>query len=125
VGDFRNLLAWQEAMRMVSVSHRAIQALPSCERFALADQWRRALYSVPLNIAEGASRRGVREFRRYLDVARGSLHELEVILEIAAVQRYLSDDQLGPIRACRDSCARLVYGLLERMARSSRSRNES
>jgi len=120
MGDFRKLLAWQEAMRLVSVSCPGIDRLPSSERFGLADQWRRALYSVPLNIAEGASRRGAREFRRYLDVARGSLHEIEAILEIVALRQYLPDEELRPIRACRDSCARMVYGLLRRMATSSR-----
>ncbi len=113
-------MAWQEAMRLVSVSLPGIERLPASERFALSDQWRRALYSVPLNIAEGASRRGSREFRRYLDMARGSLHEIEAILDIVAQQKYLPDDELDPIRSCRDACARMVYGLLRRVEAASR-----
>src|SRR5512143_2657714 len=82
MGDFRQLRAWQEAVRLVVQSRDAIAHLPPVERFALADQWRRAAYSVALNLAEGASRKGPREFRRYLDIARGSLHEIEAILTL-------------------------------------------
>src|SRR5437016_1327966 len=73
VGDFRKLRAWQEAKRFALLSRRAIAALPSNERFALAAQWRRASYSVALNLAEGASRVGDGNFRRHVDIARGSL----------------------------------------------------
>jgi four helix bundle protein len=125
MGDFRKLIAWQEAMRLVSVSLPGIERLPSSERFALGDQWRRALYSVPLNIAEGASRRGPREFRRYLDVALGSLHEIEAILAIVAQQKYLPGEELDPIRSCRDTCARMVYGLLRGVATASRRERAS
>jgi len=116
MGDFRDLRAWREAKKFVLLSRDAIRKLPSDERFALGDQWRRAAYSVALNIAEGASRRGPREFRRYLDIARSSLHELEAILEIVELLEYLPSDDFSALGAARDSCARLVYGLLRRMA---------
>src|SRR5437773_3994333 len=116
MGDFKQLRAWREAKNLAVLSKTAIARLPSEERYALGDQWRRAAYSVALNIAEGASRRGPREFRRYLDIARSSLHELEAILEIVELLEYLPSDDLSALGAARDSCARLVYGLLQRMA---------
>src|SRR5436309_9016259 len=109
MGDFRRLRAWQEAVALAVRSRDAIAKLPSVERFALADQWRRASYSVVLNIAEGASRRGPREFRRYLDIARGSLHEVAVVLGLV------------PLRRVRDECARTVWGLLRSIAARSSS----
>src|SRR6059058_3063630 len=87
MGDFRDLRAWQEAKTLVVLSRDAIRKLPSDEKFALGDQWRRAAHSVALNIAEGASRRGPKEFRRYLDIARSSLHEIEAILALAEALR--------------------------------------
>ena len=116
VGDFRNLLAWKEATALVVQSRNAIRKLPSDERFALGDQWRRAAHSVALNIAEGASRRGPREFRRYLDVARASLHEVEAILELVTLLGYLSVEELAAVEASRARCAKLVYGLLRKMS---------
>ena len=118
VGDFRKLRAWQRAVDLAVLSSKATKLLPATERFALGDQWRRAAYSVVLNITEGASRRGPREFRRYLDMARSSLHEIEVILALVERLGYLEEVQLAPIEATRDECAKMVYGLLRRMARA-------
>src|SRR5256884_953050 len=98
MGDFRRLRAWQEAVALAVRSRDAIAKLPSVERFALGDQWRRAAYSVALNIAEGASRRGPSEFRRYLDIAPGSLHEIAAILALAEPLGYLAEPDLAPVR---------------------------
>jgi four helix bundle protein len=99
------------------LSRDAIRKLPRDERFALGDQWRRAAYGVSLNIAEGATRRGVKEFRRYLDMARSSLHEIEAILALVEALQYLTKDDLAAVAAVRDNCARMVYGLLRAMSR--------
>jgi four helix bundle protein len=112
VGDFRQLRAWQEAIRFAVLSRSAIRRLPSDERFALAGQWRRAAYSVALNLAEGAARPSRGNFRRHVDIARGSLDELESILELAEALGYLRDSELSVLRASRSNCARMVAGLL-------------
>src|SRR5436309_6616064 len=107
--DYRNLRAWQLARDVAVQSRPWIKKLPPEERDALADQWRRASYSVVLNIAEGASRRGPREFRRYLDIARGSLHEVAVARDLV------------PLRRVRDECARTAAGPLRSIAARSSS----
>src|SRR2546429_9193936 len=116
MGDFKQLRAWQEAKKLAVLSKAAIARLPRDERYALGDQWRRAAYSVALNLAEGASRRGPTEFRRYLDIARSSLHELEAILELAIAQGYLGARELQEVSESREACAKMVYGLLRKMA---------
>ncbi len=112
MGDYKNLRAWQLARDLAVLSKAAITRLPTEERYALSDQWRRAVYSVALNIAEGASRRGVKDFRKHLDIARGSLHEVEAIIELVLALEYLRPEELERVRAMRDECARTVYGLL-------------
>src|SRR2546423_8326241 len=112
MGHFKDLKAWQHARQLVVLSKGAIARLPHFERDALADQWRRAAYSVALNIAEGASRRGVKDFRKHLDIARASLAELEAILDLVLAQGYVRPEELAPVQATRDECARTVYGLL-------------
>jgi four helix bundle protein len=116
MGDFKQLRAWMEAKRLAVLSKHAIAKLPINERNGLADQWRRASYSVGLNIVEGASRRGRREFRRYLDVARSSLHELEAVFELSVALGYFTNEDLDEIRRSRADCARMVYGLLSKMS---------
>jgi four helix bundle protein len=116
MGDYRRLRAWQLARDLVVISHPLIGRLPTVERYALADQWRRAAYGVVLNIAEGATRQGKREFRRYLDTARSSLHEIETILDLVVTLGYLAQEDVAHVMATRAECARTVYGLLRKMS---------
>jgi len=60
-------------------------------------------------------RHGPREFRRYLDIARGSLHEIEAILALTEALGYLTEPDLAPVRLTRDNCGKMVYGLLRKM----------
>jgi four helix bundle protein len=111
MGDFRKLVAWQEAKRLSVLSRDAIRSLPDSEKYALGAQWRRAAYSVALNIAEGASQRSPRQFRRYLDIAKGSLDELQALAELAEGLGYVSSETLTELLLVRTHCARLVTAL--------------
>src|SRR5690242_18780550 len=95
---FRDLRAWQLAKELAVRSSKAAQQFPRGERHPLAEQLLRASYSVPLNIAEGCGRKGAREFRRFLDVARGSLLEVDSALEIARDLEYLSVEVYASLR---------------------------
>lgn len=116
MGHFKQLKAWQHAKTLAVLSKAAIARLPEAERDALADQWRRAAYSVVLNIAEGASRRGTREFRKHLGIARASLDEIEAIVDLAVALGYFRAEELAKIEAIRDECAKTVYGLIRKFA---------
>jgi four helix bundle protein len=115
MGNFRTLRAWQLARRLTDISHEAIDKLPTDERFALAQQWRRATYSVALNLAEGAGRRTNRDFRRFVAAARGSLDEIEAILDIAEGFGYLPPEVIAELKQVRKQCAQLVTGLLHKL----------
>ncbi len=112
MGDFHHLKAWQHAKALAIECARAAARFPSEERFALGDHLRRAAYGAALNIAEGSSRRGSREYRRYLDSARASLTEVEAIIEIAAELGYLQPTARARLEARREEAAKTVYGLL-------------
>ncbi len=114
MGHFKQLKAWQHARAVAVLSKAAIGKLPPSEANALADQWRRASYSVALNIAEGASRRGSKEFRKHLDIARASLHELEAIIDLAVSLDYCRREDLAKLEATVDECAKTVYGLIRK-----------
>src|SRR6266487_340645 len=109
MGDFRQLKAWQEAKRLATLSRDLVRFLPPDEAFALGAQWRRVAYSVALNIAEGAAQSSTRQFRRYLQIAKGWLDELEGDLELA--EGYLSPAKLKEVRLARTHCARLLTAL--------------
>ena len=115
MGQFKDLKAYQHARRLAVLSRPLLARLPEDER-DLADQWRRASNSVVLNLAEGASRRGPKEFRRYADVARASLHEIEAIFDLVVSLGLMQPADLQEVIAARDECARTVYGLLRKFA---------
>src|SRR2546426_11014887 len=75
MAHYKTLKAWQHAQRLAIECVKAARAFPDYEQHALADQLRRACYSVPLNIAEGNTRQGSREYRRVLDTPRGALSQ--------------------------------------------------
>jgi four helix bundle protein len=76
VTSYRDLKVWQHAVKLAVECARVAKRFPEEEQEGLADQLRRAAHGIPLNVAEGAARRGAREFRRFLDTARGSLLEI-------------------------------------------------
>ena len=77
--------------------------------FGLTSQMRRSAVSVPSNIAEGAARSSPKEFAQFLNIARGSLSELETQLLIAVDLGYLKED--NPVFAVVDRVSRLLIGL--------------
>src|SRR2546426_7737979 len=72
MAHYKTLKAWQHAQRLAIECVKAARAFPDYEQHALADQLRRACYSVPLNIAEGNTRQGSREYRRFLGTPPGA-----------------------------------------------------
>ena len=113
---YRDLLAWQEAMKLAEMVYRATERFPREEIYGLTAQARRAAASVPSNIAEGAARNSPREFHHFLGVSAGSLAEVETQLELATRLEYA---ELDPAIAQQ---AQKVGMLLEGLKRSCASR---
>lgn len=121
--SYRDLKAWQNAMKLAVECAKAAKQFPKEEQLALAEQLRRAAHSVPLNIAEGTSRKGSREFRRFLDTAWGSLCEVQTALEIAREMKYFSDDEYHRLDALAAETGRPLWGLLRKVNRAATSTN--
>jgi four helix bundle protein len=85
---YRDLLAWQEAMKFAVMVYRATSRFPREEIYGLTAQVRKSAVSIPSNIAEGAARNSAREFHHFLGVSAGSLAEVETQLELAAQLEY-------------------------------------
>jgi four helix bundle protein len=83
MGAYRRLIAWQAAHELAVEVYRVSSTWPRSERYGLTAQIRRAAFSAPANIAEGSVRRGPREFRRFIDIALGSISEVEYAVDFA------------------------------------------
>ncbi|WP_365685407.1 four helix bundle protein [Ruminococcus sp.] len=90
---FQNLIVWQRAMELVEEIYRLIKFLPKEETYALSDQMRRAVVSIPSNIAEGAGRKTNSDFAHFLVIARGSRYELETQILICIRLGFIKEEQ--------------------------------
>ncbi len=92
--DYKELDVWQKGISLVLVIYEIIQKFPNDERYALADQMKRAAISIPSNIADGASRNTTKEFVHFLYIALGSASELETQLIIAEKLGFIKCEQI-------------------------------
>jgi four helix bundle protein len=111
VQRFTELKVWQRAHALVLEVYRISAGFPAEERFALTSQLRRAVTSVPANIAEGSRRKGQQEYSRFLNIAQGSAAEAEYLLILSRDLGYLSASAFDRLSADLDEVARMLHGL--------------
>ena len=107
----RDLEVWQKSMQFVTDLYRETEAFPRHELYGLTNQLRRAAVSVPSNIAEGSGRNSKKEFHQFLNLARGSLLELETQVEIARNLGYLSEERCTKLLKKTNEIGRMLNGL--------------
>jgi four helix bundle protein len=115
MAPYRNLKAWEHAQKLAVAASRAARRFPEYEQAILADQLRRAGYSIPLNIAEGSARKGSKEYRRFLDNAKSSLAELETIVDLSHDLGYTDDATHATLTALATETGKTLYGLLRKI----------
>ena len=120
VRSYKDLVAWQKSMDLVTAVYRASQGFPKEEIFGLVSQIRRAAVSIPSNIAEGHARTSKKEFQYFLSNARGSLAELETQLTIAHQLAYIDETGINQLLGRLGEVGRILNGLLAALKRSSR-----
>lgn len=91
--DFRELVVWQKAHKMTLAVYHCTCAFPQEEKYGLISQLRRAVSSIPLNIAEGCGRNSDKEFVRFLQIAFGSASETEYALLLCKDLGYLAIEE--------------------------------
>jgi four helix bundle protein len=109
--NFRDLIAWQKAMRLAKSVYVHCESLPKHQLFGLTQQLQRAAVSVPSNIAEGHARHSSKDFLRFLSIARGSLAEVQTQLMLAFDLGYLSKQSLDLLLEDSTEVHKLVNGL--------------
>jgi four helix bundle protein len=103
------LEAWKEAMALVRTVYELTRKFPAEELYGLTSQMRRAAVSIPSNLAEGAARTGKKEFAQFLNIARGSLSELETQILIAEDLGYIKREHA--ISVLLERVSKLITGL--------------
>jgi len=113
MASYERFAAWKLSYDLALKVYDATDSFPSSELYGLTSQIRRAAFSVAANIAEGAAKRGRREFRRYLDIALGSITEVEVALRLARDRRYLTHEGWEQLERLRNHAGAVTWRLYQ------------
>lgn len=118
VRSHRDLIVWQKAMDLVVTVYAISAALPATERYGLVSQLNRAVVWVPCNIAEGRARSGDRVFAQFLGIARGSLMEVETLLQIVTRLGYTPSADVDAVFSQITEISKMLAALAKRVGAS-------
>jgi four helix bundle protein len=119
VKTYRDLIVWQKSMAMVTEIYKVTQSFPRREDYGITSQIRRCAVSIPSNIAEGYGRHSRNEYIRFLQIALGSLFELQTQLEIAANLGYLKKEEFDVLYESTREVERMLSVLIKRLTEGS------
>ncbi len=111
---YKDLKIWERSVELATSIYQITTTFPPEEKFGLISQMRRASVSVPSNIAEGAGRSSDKEFKRFLDIAYGSLYELQTQLIISAKLKFVDQSTTSKIDAEIIEIQKMIYTYAQR-----------
>ena len=109
---YQDLIAWKKSMALARSVYALTREWPREEMWGLTSQVRRAVVSVPANIAEGNGRTGKQEFLHHLSIAHGSLCEVETLLLLGRSFNYSSREETDVVLQDANEVGRIIRGLM-------------
>lgn len=110
--SYKNLEAYKESKELVKQIYELLKKFPREEQFALSDQLRRAVISIPSNIAEGSGRNSQKDQAHFYNIAYGSLMEVLSQLDIACDLGYISQEEFNQLESLINEEAKMLSGLI-------------
>ncbi len=117
--NYQNLEVWKVSMLLVKEVYLLTKFFPKEELFALTSQIKRASVSVSANIAEGLGRQYKKDTLQFLHISRGSLYELETLINVAVMVEIVNAEQFEKLLKMIDETARLLSGFITYIGKSS------
>lgn len=121
--DYTQLDVYKESKALVMTVYALLKRFPKEEQYALCDQLRRAVISIPSNIAEGSGRRSSKEQVHFLEIAYGSLCEVGCQMDIACDLGYISKEDLEKVSVQSNKIGAMIAGLRNRHLANSKIAN--
>lgn len=112
IRKYQNLKVWEKATQLVLEVYALTKAFPKDEMYGLTSQVRRAVISIPSNIAEGSERRSDKDFIRFLHMASASLAEVETQIFIAMKLNYLEERAYLELLQSSAEIGKMIHGLI-------------
>ena len=115
---YKELTVWQKAMDLTVEIYKLVKLLPKTETYALSDQMRRAVVSIPSNIAEGKGRDSINEYIYFLNIARGSCFELETQLQACVRIEYLTEKETKFSFDLLDEIGKMLTAMIQKLKKT-------
>lgn len=112
---FKELDVWKQSLQLVAEVYKLTGIFPRHEVYGLCSQMQRAAVSIPSNIAEGSGRNSTRDYLHFLHISKGSLQELETLLEVCLLLEYIKERT--EIFESVKSAKNLLLGLISALER--------
>ena len=117
--DYRKLRAFELADQLALAIYKCTKSFPKEEMFGLTSQLRRAAVSVPSNIVEGCAKSSQADYSRFLEIAYGSVCEVEYQLSLAERLGYLEENNTKEVTSLANETGRVLNGLLRSLKSDS------
>ncbi len=117
IKSYKDLIAWQKSIALVTDVYSFTKRFPSDERFGLISQINRSSISIPANIAEGWGRQTLKNNLQFLRSARGSLMELQTYFEICKNVSLITLDEYQRLFDCSEEVSRILQGLINNIVK--------
>ena len=118
----KDLIVYQKAKQLVIDVYKLLEQFPDSERFALCGQLRRAVVSIPSNIAEGMGRVSGKDQAHFLNIAYGSLMEVYAQLDIAHDLGYVNDEMFNQVESDIEEISKMLSAMASLRSISPASR---
>ncbi|MFA7419360.1 MAG: four helix bundle protein [Melioribacteraceae bacterium] len=114
--DFRKLKIWELAHLLVLNIYEITKLFPKEELYGLTSQLRRASVSIPTNIAEGCGKESNKDFARYLNIALGSLSEVQYLLYLVRELNYVSEEKVSVLETNANDLKKMIYSYQSKLS---------
>ncbi len=111
----KKLVVWQKSIDLVELVYFHTKSFPRNEEYGLTSQLRRAAVSVPANIAEGSAKNSSKDYARYLNIAQGSLSEVDTLIDISLRLNYIESKTHVVICERIDHVSAMLMGLTKKI----------
>ena len=113
--DFRTLKVWQKSHSLSLLVYKITEKFPKEELFGITSQLRRAVVSIPTNLAEGSGRGSDKDFKRFVQIAMGSASESEYLILLSKDLGYFSEENYGNLLVKIQEVKKMLSSLISKL----------
>jgi four helix bundle protein len=113
--DFRKLKVWEQSHSLTLEVYKLTRDFPKEELFSITSQLRRAIVSIPTNLAEGCGRGSDKDFKRFVQIAMGSASESEYLLLLSQELDYISSKEFNKLLSEIQEIKKMLSSLISKL----------